>query len=306
MAHPHVIHWDDVEAEVLDVGELRGAWRDLGTAAGSFRVGVQRAQVRPGARSTPVHVHGEEEELFFVLGGSGLLWQDGATCAIGAGDALCFRIHEEPHTLVAGDDGLDVLAFGLRHGSDPTWLPHAGVVRVGPHWIPADLEHPYAAEVAAGPLEVPLPGDRPPNVIALGDVPPSDVQRGPTNLRRHDLGTALGSELSGIKHLRVAAGARGMPHHWHSAEEELFVVLSGDGWVRLGDELVPVREGTVVARPPATGVAHSFHAGERGLELLAYGSRRPEDVCFYPDSQKLGIGPVRFRIEQVDYWDGEE
>ena len=54
--------------------------------------------------------------------------------------------------------------------------------------------------------------------------------------------------------------------------------------------------------------AHTFRAGENGLTLLAYGTREPGDVCFYPRSNKLsfrGVGVIG-RIEQLDYWDGED
>jgi hypothetical protein len=56
MTHANVPHWDDVEAEEVDVGELRGRWRALGSAAGSFRAGVSLVEVMPGACSTPPHV----------------------------------------------------------------------------------------------------------------------------------------------------------------------------------------------------------------------------------------------------------
>ena len=62
-----------------------------------------------------------------------------------------------------------------------------------------------------------------------------------------------------------------------------------------------------MARPPGTRVAHQFIAGERGLTLLAWGTRDPNDVAWYPDSNKVslrGIG-VRARVEPLDYWDGE-
>ncbi|MBV9007251.1 MAG: hypothetical protein JO181_21475, partial [Solirubrobacterales bacterium] len=48
-------------------------------------------------------------------------------------------------------------------------------------------------------------------------------------------------------------------------------------------------------------------AGARGLTYLAYGTREPGDICFYPRSSKLsfrGLGVVA-RIERLDYWDGE-
>jgi len=59
-------------------------------------------------------------------------------------------------------------------------------------------------------------------------------------------------------------------------------------------------------RPPGTGVCHAFLAGDAGLTYLVYGTRVPGDICFYPRSQKLNIDGVRFRIEQLDYWDGED
>ena len=76
----------------------------------------------------------------------------------------------------------------------------------------------------------------------------------------------------------------------------------------LGDDEHPVRPGSVVARPPGTGVAHAFRAGERGLTFLAYGTREPNDICFYPRSGKVFFRGVNLvaRIESLDYWDGED
>lgn len=79
--------------------------RDLGTAAGSFRAGVQLFEIPPDGRATPAHVHADEEEHVYVLDGAGRSWQDGRTYAIAAGDCLLHRVHEEAHTLIAGPEG---------------------------------------------------------------------------------------------------------------------------------------------------------------------------------------------------------
>ena len=124
---------------------------------------------------------------------------------------------------------------------------------------------------------------------------------------RRDLGRAAGSVRSGLQHVTVEPGARSSARHCHSVEEELFVVLEGDGAVLLGDERHPVWAGSVVARPPATGVAHAFEAGDDGMTLLAYGTRDPSDMCWYPDSSKVsfrGLGVIA-RVEPLGYWDGE-
>jgi uncharacterized cupin superfamily protein len=106
------------------------------------------------------------------------------------------------------------------------------------------------------------------------------------------------------------------PPHVHSAEEEILVVLDGDGTLELTPSMPPgaepevhaVRKGSVVARPAGTGVAHAFRAGDSGMTLIAWGTRDPNDICWYPRSKKIfwrGVGVVG-RIEQLDYWEGEE
>ena len=124
---------------------------------------------------------------------------------------------------------------------------------------------------------------------------------------RRDLGDVLGSGRTGVGHLVVAPGALSGPPHCHAAEEEIFFVLDGDGTLLLGDEEHPVRAGSVVARPPGTGVAHAFRAGDGPLTLLAFGTREPNDIVFFPRSGKVGLRGVRARffVTQVEYWDGE-
>ena len=103
-------------------------------------------------------------------------------------------------------------------------------------------------------------------------------------------------------------GGRSYPPHCHSADEELFVVIGGAGWVELGADRHDLRTGSIVARPPASGVAHRLAAGDEGLAYLAYGTREPNDISYYPRSGKVslrGVG-VMGRIEPLDYWDDEE
>jgi uncharacterized cupin superfamily protein len=308
MSHANVTHWDAVEIDAEGLGHLIGRWRDLGTAAGSFRAGVVLGELPAGGAASPVHVHADEEELFYILEGRGVSVQDGRAYAVAAGDCLLHRVHEEAHTLVGGEPGLTYLAFGPRAPSNITWLPRAGVMRVGPRWLPAEVQDPFASEVAAGPPEPAEPeAQRPPTIRALEDIPADSYDRGRVRQQIRPIGRALGAETTGMRHVRIAPGAHGTPHHCHGAEEELFVVLGGAGQVRLGDERFDVARGAVVARPPGTGVAHSFIAGADGLELLGWGTREPNDICFYPDSGKVflcGVGVIG-RLEPADYWDGE-
>jgi uncharacterized cupin superfamily protein len=304
-----IVHWDDVEPVVIDRGDLRGTrWR-LGPAAGAARVGLSRYRLAPGERAMPVHVHGDEEELFFVLGGEGLSWQDGRTYRVRTGDCILHRAGAEAHTIAGAGDGVDVLAFGSGSDTGVTHLPRARAMWLAPRWLPIDGPNPFEAEAAAGPLEMPPPEDtRPPTIVALADSIRYEARRAEVANVRLDPGLTLGSQRIGLGHMVVEPGALSNPPHCHSAEEELFVVLDGTATLLLGEEEYPLRPGHVVARPPGTGVAHAFRAGEDGLTLLAFGTRDPNDMAFYPRSRKVairGLG-VRFRVEPLAYWDGED
>ncbi len=114
--------------------------------------------------------------------------------------------------------------------------------------------------------------------------------------------------LTGLNLITLAANSPGWPQHCHSAEEEIFVVLDGDGVCLLGDDEIPVHRGHVISRPAGTGIAHGFRAGGNGLTFLAYGTREPNDIAYYPKSNKVFLRGVNVigRIEKLDYWDGEE
>src|SRR4051812_6887871 len=212
-----VCHWDEVERERRDVGEMRSWWRDLGGAAGSTAIGVQRVEVDPGARIGPVHVHGAEEEIFFVLGGSGLAWIDGAVHEVGAGDTIVYLAGGSTHTLIAGDAGLDVLCFGENADPPLVHLPRAGVLRRGGFfWARAgEPPGPLEREAAAGPLEVPEPSPRPKCIVALDDAPVDVVAKGEFAWTEHYCSHAAGSRRTGLRHAVIPAGKATAPPHWH-------------------------------------------------------------------------------------------
>jgi uncharacterized cupin superfamily protein len=302
-----ISHWDDVPWQAHEHGELRFERQRLSRPRGGAGATLSRYRIPAGARSMPQHVHVDEEELFFVLAGSGLSWQGDAVHEVRAGDLIAYLADGEPHTLLASDDELlEVLAYASGSPTQLTLLPRAGVAWVGSRWLPQDAPHPFAAEPPVA--ELPPLGPRPSTIVALQSVEPAVQDRGPVHRTRRDLARAAGSRLSGLRHVAVAPGRRSSVRHCHSHDDELFVVLDGDGALLLGDERHAVRPGSILARPPATGVAHAFEAGDGGLVLLAYGTREPADTCWYPDSQKVsfrGLGVIG-RLEPLDYWDGEE
>ncbi len=309
-AHENLVHWDEIPAEHRESGHISASWRRLGAAAGSIGVGLSRIQIDPGMWSTPAHIHGRAEEIFFVLGGSGLLWQEGANYDIAGADCFFFPGGMGPHTLKAGPDGLDVLAFSENIGDAATFLPRSKVSWLGVSWVETgSLAHPFRLEAEQGPPLVEESSSlRPSNLVRLQDVSAVGTSKKTVSRIRRDLGRAMGSRTSGLQHVAISPGKISCPPHCHSAEDELFVVLEGEGTLLLGDDEYALRHGHVVARPAGTGVAHAFKATESGLTLLAYGTRRSTDMSYYPRSHKInfrGLGVIG-RISPLEYWDNEE
>jgi len=316
MTSAPLVHWDDVTGRRVEVGPLAGVWRDLGQAAGSVTTGLRHVQVDPGRRSTPVHTHEGEEEIFFVLSGDGTSWQDGRAYQIGAGDCVVHVAGGPAHTLVAGEHQLDLLAFGTRRPSALARLPRAGVAWDGATWVATGPEpHPWAREAAAGDLVVPAPSPRPASIVNLQDVEPVERAQGDAHFHSRDLGKAAGSVVSGLRYAEVEPGMMTYPPHVHSAEEEIFVVLAGGGALVLydcHDHGAPPREeslrpGHVAVFPAGNGLAHGIRAGEGGMTYLAYGERCGDDMCFYPRSQKIAFGAFGLvtRVPRLSYWDDE-
>lgn len=306
-----IAHWDEVDWHRREKGPMAATWQWLGDAAGANGIGVNRIRIDPGRLSTPPHSHGVAEETYFVLDGSGLLWQDGEVCEVRRGDTIVQIADREEHTFRAGPDGLDVLAFGNRAGVEFAWLPRSRALRFGAFWVEGRDDDPWDVEAAAGELEFAAPGARPPNVAVFDDLPFDED--GDKLLAR-----PAGAQQTGLNWIRRGPGRRGSIPHCHSLESEAFVVLEGGGTLELWPtptaaasgaklESHELRTGHVVCRPGGSRIAHSIVAGPDGITYLAYGTREPNDVCYYPRSNKVafrGIGLIT-RLESLDYWDGE-
>jgi uncharacterized cupin superfamily protein len=307
-----LVHWDDVEWVERAAGHIRGRWQFLGEAAGSVLVGCNRVRLDPGAWSTPAHVDLSNEEIFYVLAGSGLSWQNGKVYEVRAGDCIVHQVDREAHTLRAGPDGLDYLVYGGRSRVGSAYLPRVGVAWLKQSWVDAGGgEHPWQREAAAGEPDVGESAGRPSNIVNLDSLEPDDEGD-------RVLAGAAGATQAGLHHRTLAPGRPSVPAHCHSSEEEIFVVL--DGTVRF--ELIPsprlamegaeeerheLGAGHVVARPPGTRISHHFLGGDEGATMLVYGTRDPNDIAYYPHSNKInfrGVGLIA-RLDALEYVDGE-
>jgi mannose-6-phosphate isomerase-like protein (cupin superfamily) len=86
----------------------------------------------------------------------------------------------------------------------------------------------------------------------------------------------LEAEQTGISYQRFAPSFRQPFAHRHHADEELYVVVGGNGQMLLDGRLVDVERWDVVRVAPET--VRAFAAGSEGLEVLAFGPHTEDDV----------------------------
>lgn len=115
----------------------------------------------------------------------------------------------------------------------------------------------------------------------------------------------------------VPPGKQACPYHFHYAQEEMFVILEGEGTLRVAGELLPVTAGDVITIPAGRDFPHHLlNTGTSDLKYLSISTMQRPEICEYPDSAKVGAFPgeagPRFMgrrtpaAEQgLDYWDGE-
>ena len=77
-------------------------------------------------------------------------------------------------------------------------------------------------------------------------------------------------EQSGVSYLRIAPNYRLPFAHRHKTQEEVYVVVSGSGRAKLGDDVVELRQWDALRVPKET--TRGFEAGPEGVELIAIGA----------------------------------
>ena len=122
---------------------------------------------------------------------------------------------------------------------------------------------------------------RPPWLASIDELPVGENEAEPGG---ESFGlTTLIARRAGLRRLGVnldvvPPGRRSTRYHWHRSEEEGFLVLSGTGWLLVGDERFRVGPGDFFAKPEGPKRAHQFeNDGDADLRLLSIGERREDD-----------------------------
>jgi uncharacterized cupin superfamily protein len=134
--------------------------------------------------------------------------------------------------------------------------------------------------------------------------------------RGDTLGPQVGAERLGASLYAVPPGERSVPYHWHTANEEMLIVLRGTVSLRTPEGWREVPEGAVVSFPVGERGAHQMRNDTvEEVHFLMVSELRSPEVIVYPDSDKVGARDwtatdglrLNWRAsDSVDYWEGEE
>jgi uncharacterized cupin superfamily protein len=286
-------------------------------------LGGHLTTVEPGGRTCPMHAHYFEEEVFGVLDGTLSVRElvAGASgyrsFALRAGEVIVYP----PGTGLAhgfwNESDAPVTFFGVSDEApgEVATYPESGKTQLralrtvgtfGPDESEAVIRAANAV-AAARPMERLADRDRPDHVV--------------TGVPERDLGGAFGRRLSALggarrvflNRDRLPPGTTTSPLHWHSADEEIVLVLkgsptlvmrpgvvpaeSGDGRPSGGPDFAgrpdarwPLEPGDVVAFGPHVPMAHRLvNDADGDAELMVVGLDRDDDLIVFPDEGRVWV-----------------
>ena len=108
-------------------------------------------------------------------------------------------------------------------------------------------------------------------------------------------------------------GKSNYPFHYHTTNEEVFYVISGNGILETFEGKRPIAAGDIFVCPVGKNGAHKITntSETKNLVYLDVDTNNTPDIAYYPHSNKIGIraaGGVRdiFKLgSNVSYYDGE-
>ena len=307
-----------------------GATRNTGLSLGGHPFDVQIRRVPPGAAVCPGHSHLAQWEFFVVRAGSGTLRTGAETYAVKTGD---FFVHPPgiPHQLTnTGSADLEVLIVadnpdldGCHYPDSDKWALRPGTTfrMTTAGYFDGEDDAPSAANSYKPPappaVSAPVPFARRKSTV---DDLAWEIWQSPKKKYRADFAqlsesvgaqwntpTGLGGHPFDLELGKVPPGFCGCPYHSHVTQWEFYIFLKGAAAFRTPAGIAPVGPGDIVLTPP--GEAHQFtNTGPDELLYLLVADNPIYDAYYYPDSDKWGLRAPRkyFRLNETDYWDGEE
>jgi mannose-6-phosphate isomerase-like protein (cupin superfamily) len=112
--------------------------------------------------------------------------------------------------------------------------------------------------------------------VNVRDVKDMAAEWGIEGLEARFARTSLELERLGVGYEKLSPNFRVPFGHTHAEQEEVYVILSGSGRIKIGDEVIDVGQWDMV-RVPA-GVIRNPEAGPDGMEVLAIGAPHLDDA----------------------------
>jgi uncharacterized cupin superfamily protein len=308
--------------------EFRCRRSRLGYQAGCERLGLSLWEVEPGSQGI-FHYHLANEELLAVLSGTPTLTTPGGARELAEGEVAAFP--RGPHGAHAiGNHGIDatrLLFFSEMRGPEVVVYPEDGMLGAleemsSPErggmatWTRLEGAIEYHDADEPDPARAPAASPRAANIL---DPELESVDGAPGyGGREAALGAQAGSQRLGASLYEVPPGNSTCPYHWHAANEELLIVLTGTPTLRTPDGERRLTQGEVVSFPVGERGAHKVTAAaDEPTRVLIASEMNDPEVAVYPDSGKVmarqqapgtsatGLRAI-FRLEDaVDYWDRE-
>jgi len=103
-----VVNIDELDLETFEKGaKYASRYKRIGPLVGAKDLGYSYDIVPPGKTSCPFHSHRAEEEMFFIVRGTGMLRYGRETRKIRAGDVICCPVGgpDTAHQIVNDSEG---------------------------------------------------------------------------------------------------------------------------------------------------------------------------------------------------------
>lgn len=288
----------------------------LSDAGGLRQFGCYLESLPPGAVSSDRHWHSAEDEFLFLLSGTATVIDDDGAHPLLPGDAAVWRRGDPNahHVRNDGDGPCRYVIAGSRVRDDICTYPDLGrrLVNTATDWR---VEGADGAILRAGTLPPALTGLSPDWGVPFDPaLAPRRIQRaagrewvledgyehpvlgGGLGPYRHAiLGDPGGLTQFGVHLEELPPGGHSSFRHWHEAEDEMILVLSGHP-VLIEDEETQLSPGDAACWPAGAPVGHCLeNRADVPAVYLTIGTRLPRDRIHYPDHDLITEkdGPAR-------------
>jgi len=123
------------------------------------------------------------------------------------------------------------------------------------------------------------------------------------------VGDSIGTEKIYVNIDYVKPGSDSVKYHSHSKQEEFFLIMNGQGILRIDGEEILIKTGDVISKPAGKNIAHQFiNNSSELLQILDVGTREKNDVATYPDENIIFIRDKKFVFninDKIESWSSD-